>query len=318
MINKISRIHGTALVVLLALLTAFALPVRVFADGKPRVAVFDPATTSNAIDSDTRVAVRELICSALVNSGSYTILERAMLDKVMKESKFTNSAAVDETQATELGKLAGAAKVVLPVLSKVGGKIMLSVKLINVTTASVELQKATVTDPDHLLADVEPLTAAMLGQESIPQTNTPNKGSIAFVNLESIVQSMPETASAQNQLQAKSNTYELEFKQLQDEIQKKYDAFNNTTDDNYRNSLVQQIQDLNQRADKFRDMAFKDLQQLQHELMAPIFQKVEKAVKTVAQENSYTILPSEKIYTGTENSNAIDATSLVKAKLGLK
>lgn len=162
---SINRVTRTFWGLLLGFVAVFTLAPEALAEGKPRVAVFDPATTSDAIDSDTRVAVRELICSALVNSGGYTILERAMLDKVMKESKFTNSAVVDETQATELGKLAGANKVVLPVLSKVGGKIMLSVKLIDVTTASVELQKATVTDPDNLLADVEPLTAAMLGQE---------------------------------------------------------------------------------------------------------------------------------------------------------
>lgn len=167
---RTNRVTRTVWEVLLAFVTAFTLAPGAFADEKPRVAVFDPATTSKAIDSDTRVAVRELICSALVNSGEYNILERAMLDKVMKESKFNNSAAVDETQATELGKLAGANKVVLPVLSKVGGKIMLSVKLIDVTTASVELQKAKVTDSANLLADVEPLTAAMLGQESATQT----------------------------------------------------------------------------------------------------------------------------------------------------
>jgi len=131
-----------------------------------RVAVLDPATSGPQIDEGTKIAVRELISSAFVNAGSYTILERSMLDKVMAEAKLTNSDAIDESQATELGKLAGANKVVLSVISKAGNKNMISVKMIDVETASVERQKAKVVNSDELLDYVEPVVFQMLGQEA--------------------------------------------------------------------------------------------------------------------------------------------------------
>lgn len=161
-----NRISNTPLGILLAIIAVLMASVDAFADGKLRVAVFDPSTSGNTIDNDTKLAVRELIGSALVNSGDYIILERSMLDKVMKESKFTNTAAVNESQATELGKLAGANKVVLSVVSKAGRKNMLSVKMIDVATAEVERQKAKVVAPDNLFDEVEPLVMAMIGYDA--------------------------------------------------------------------------------------------------------------------------------------------------------
>lgn len=149
------------LVLLTAWLTA-ATTFTVIAGEKPRVAVFDPST-DNTVSNASKVMVRELIASALVNCGEYTILERSMLDRVMKESKFNNSAAVDESQATQLGKLAGANKVVLSVLTETGRKSMLSIKMIDVETAEVELQKAKVISSDEIFDEVEPLVMAMVG-----------------------------------------------------------------------------------------------------------------------------------------------------------
>lgn len=131
---------------------------------KLRVAVFDPSISGPALGEGVKLAVRELIGATLVNYGDYTILERSMLDKVMAESQFSNTDAVDENSATALGKLAGANKVVLSVVSQAGSKNMLSVKMIDVETASIERQKTKVCNPDRLLDEVEPLVGELLGQ----------------------------------------------------------------------------------------------------------------------------------------------------------
>lgn len=129
-----------------------------------RVAIFDPATSGPFVDEGTKVAVRELIGSSMVNLGDFTILERSMINKIMEELKFSNTDAVDENQASELGKLAGANKVVLSVISRAGTRNMLSIKIIDVETASIERQKAKVIKPDALLDVVEPMVAEMLGK----------------------------------------------------------------------------------------------------------------------------------------------------------
>jgi len=131
-------------------------------ESKLRVAVFDPTSSSVAIDEGTRDAVRELISSTFVNTGKYIIVERSMLQQIMKEQKMSNTDAFDESQATELGRLAGANKVVLSVISLVGGRNMLSVKLIDVKTATIDQQKTKIVGTNDLLDIVEPLTLDLL------------------------------------------------------------------------------------------------------------------------------------------------------------
>jgi hypothetical protein len=119
------------------------------------------------------VAVREIISSTLVNTGKYNIVERSMLDKIMKEQQFSNSDAVDDSQATELGRLTGASKVILSVVTLAGGRNMLSIKVIDVKTATVDQQKTKVVSTNELLDIIEPLTLELIGE-----TNTAQKSEI--------------------------------------------------------------------------------------------------------------------------------------------
>ena len=172
------------IVLLLTLL--FAAYVGVCQENEiPRIAVFDPASSGTSIDEGTKVAVREIISSTIVNTGKYSIVERSLLEKVMEEQKFSNSGAVDDMQATEIGKLAGANKVVLSVVTLTGGRNMLSVKIIDVMTATVERQKVKVVTSGELLNVVEPLTLEMLNME---RSNASNVVSVAANNYREPVQ----------------------------------------------------------------------------------------------------------------------------------
>lgn len=147
------------------LLTLMVIPV--FAnDAKLRVAVFDPTSSSTSIDEGTKIAVREIISSTIVNAGNYDIVERSLLEKVMQEQQFSNSGVVDDNDATEIGKLAGANKVVLSVVTLTGGRNMISIKMIDVKTASVERQQVKVVSSGELLNVVEPLTLALIDSKN--------------------------------------------------------------------------------------------------------------------------------------------------------
>lgn len=124
----------------------------------PRIAVFDPVSSGTSIDDGTKIAVREIISSTIVNTGKYSIVERSLLEKIMEEQQFSNSGAVNDLQATEIGKLAGANKVVLSVVTMTGGRNMLSIKIIDVMTATVERQKVKIVTSGELLNIIEPLT----------------------------------------------------------------------------------------------------------------------------------------------------------------
>jgi hypothetical protein len=189
---------------------------------KLRVAVFDPSSSGTTIDEGTKVAVRELISSTFVNTGDYNIVERSLLEKVMNEQEFSNSGAVDDTQATEVGKLAGANKVVISVVTLVGGRNMLSIKMIDVQTATIEQQKTKIVNTNDLLDIVEPLTAELLGKEMITAGQT--KGSKKEQNdVQTGIQTR-EQAPVRKAMTKKEQEIELEKQRQEQRKQRKEQA----------------------------------------------------------------------------------------------
>lgn len=138
-----------------------ALSLTVFAQ-QQRVAILEPTLSGSKVDNGITTSIRELISAAIVNTNSYTIVERSLVDKVIKEQQFSQSGYVDDSQAIKIGKLSGANKVILSVVSFTENRVMLSIKLLDVTTATIERQKAKMLSTVELLDAVEPITAELL------------------------------------------------------------------------------------------------------------------------------------------------------------
>lgn len=154
-------------------------------ESKIKVAVLDPTTSGIAMDEGTKLAVQELISSSLVNTGKFTIVERSMIDKIVKEQSFQNSDIADNSQATAIGKLSGASKVFLSAVSLVGGRNMLSIKVIDVETATIEQQKTKIVNSSDLLDIVEPLTLELIGIKTNSSYATISQQHNNSTNLES-------------------------------------------------------------------------------------------------------------------------------------
>lgn len=134
-------------------------------ESKLRIAVFDPTISGKSFDEGTGVIVREMVSTSIVETGKYIIIERSLIDKILKEQKFSNSGAVNESQVSELGKLAGADKVILCVLSSYSEKGMLSLKMIDVESANIENQKSKLVGQMDILDIITPLTFDLIGIE---------------------------------------------------------------------------------------------------------------------------------------------------------
>lgn len=140
------------------------------------------------------------------------------------------------------------------------------------------------------------------------------------VDVNTIFTAMPETTAAQNQLQEASKKYEGEFSKLQEEINKKiqeYQGLAADTPESIKERRQQEIQELGQKVDTFRNTASQDLERQQQQLMMPIQQKLSDAIKAVGQEGGYTFIFENGIPVFTGN-DVTDVTNAVKAKLGLK
>ena len=142
-------------------------------------------------------------------------------------------------------------------------------------------------------------------------------------NFDEVITAMPEIADMQKQLTESSQKYEAEFQKLQDELNKlytDYQAIQNdpSTPESIKERRLQEIQDRAQKVEQFRQTATQDLQRLQEQLLAPIQQRVNDAVKAIGQEGNFTFIfplePSLILYQGAD---VVDVTPLVKAKLGI-
>ena len=80
---------------------------------------------------------------------------------------------------------------------------------------------------------------------------------------------------------------------------------------------MQEMQELDSKIQQFRETAAQDIQRQQQQLMAPVQEKVIKAIQAVGAEGSYTFVFENMmpIYTGTD---VTDITDTVKTRLGIK
>ena len=143
---------------------------------------------------------------------------------------------------------------------------------------------------------------------------------IAFVNTQEIFMALPETKDAQQKIEQLNNDYKKELETMNGEYQKKYSDFiaqQDSLTENIKVRRMQEVQDMQQRIDNFVQVAQQDVAKQQQDLMMPIQQKLQDAIKAVGAEQGYTYIidPQVLLYTGP---NAIDATALVKTKLGLQ
>ena len=143
---------------------------------------------------------------------------------------------------------------------------------------------------------------------------------IGHVNSSEIIAAMPELAEAQKSLEAKEAEYKTEVEQMQQELQTRYQAFQekaNMLGEAARNKELMELQDLDSRVQKFVEFSRQALQEEQQKLMQPIHEKVMKAIETEATAKglSYVLDQQAMLYIGKD---AVDLTPAVKKSLGLK
>lgn len=82
-------------------------------------------------------AVSELMSHRLVADGTFTVVERGEIGKLLQEQRLQASGAVDNDVAVRLGQLAGASVVLLGNIQKVSGEYQVNARLVSVETGEV-------------------------------------------------------------------------------------------------------------------------------------------------------------------------------------
>ena len=132
---------------------------------------------------------------------------------------------------------------------------------------------------------------------------------------------MPEYNKAKTEIEALTEQYEADLKSMQDELQKKGEAFEKeqeTLPENIKQRRQQELQEMYPKSQQSFPDNQQALQRAQQEKMQSITTKVLDAIKAVGQAGGYVYIMEMGAgipYISTTLST--DVTAQVKAKLGL-
>jgi len=115
---------------LFSVVGAFAQVAPAAAPRKKRVAIFDfdYATVHSDVaalfgqDVDVGKGISDLLVTYLVKDGSYSVIERKALDKIMAEQNFSNSDRANPNSAAKIGKLLGVDAIVVGSITQFGNE----------------------------------------------------------------------------------------------------------------------------------------------------------------------------------------------------
>ena len=141
------------------------------------------------------------------------------------------------------------------------------------------------------------------------------------VNTQEIIQVMPEYNKAKTEIDALQAQYEADLKSMQDELQKKGEAFDKeqaTLPDNIKQRRQQELQDMYTKIQQSFQDNQQALQKASGEKMQAIQTKVLDAIKSVGSAGNFTYIVEMGSLPYISTTLSTDVTAQVKAKLGLK
>ncbi len=140
------------------------------------------------------------------------------------------------------------------------------------------------------------------------------------VNTQELFSQMPELNKVKQQIDTLQGQYETQIANMQEEFNKKVTDFQKseaTLADAVKQIRQQELAEMEQRIQLFYQTAQQDIQKKQQELLAPLHEKMTKAIQEVGTANGFTYIfdSAAMVYISPD---ATDATPLVRQKLGIK
>ena len=152
-------------------------------------------------------------------------------------------------------------------------------------------------------------------------TTASAQGKFGHVNSQEIIQAMPEFTKARTDIEALTKQYEADLKSMQEELQKKSEAYEKeqaSLPANIKERREKELQDMYQKIQQSYQDNQQALAKEQQEKMQAITSKVLDAIKQVGEAGGYVYIMD---LTGgipfISTTLSTDVTAQVKAKLGL-
>ncbi len=155
-----------------------------------------------------------------------------------------------------------------------------------------------------------------------------NAQKFAYIDLESVINKMPEFEKAKAQLEKEYRDVQNQLEQLQVEYNKKLQELqeNMQLPDNDTNKWSkavlqlkqQELADLQQRIVNFQNTAQQTLQQRQIDLFKPVYDKVDSVVQYIAKQKGYIFVVKKDDVYYVNKDKVDDITSEVEHYLNIK
>ncbi|MBO5685844.1 MAG: OmpH family outer membrane protein [Alistipes sp.] len=140
------------------------------------------------------------------------------------------------------------------------------------------------------------------------------------INSQEVIMAMPETAAMQTSLQAVQKDWEENLEAINVEFNNKLQEFQknlNTMSDAVRQIKEKELNDLRTRGSELQQMAQQDLGKKEQELMTPIIEKAQNAIKSVSKAGGFLAVSETGSLIYFDEANLTDITPLVKKELGI-
>jgi outer membrane protein len=150
---------------------------------------------------------------------------------------------------------------------------------------------------------------------------TLNAQKYAYLNKEDIFKSIPEYDTANVQVEKLRKEYENLLASMQGEYSSKNASLTNdgaSMSDYIRQTKQDELKNLGVRIQLFSVRATAQLEDRKAQLLQPILDKVDKAIKAVAEEQGYIFVIDSSQMLYTDEKKCTNILPLVKAKLGVK
>lgn len=144
------------------------------------------------------------------------------------------------------------------------------------------------------------------------------------MNSQEVITVMPEYTKAIAELQALEKKYTDEMTRTQEEFSKKYQEFQqamakDSLPANIAERRQKELMDMQQRQEQFQQEAQAGMQKAQTDQMAPIYKKLDDAIKAVgAAEGVVYLFDMARTAIPYVGPQSTDLTAKVKAQLGIK
>ena len=148
------------------ILVLLLLCMECFAEGKTQIAVMD--LVAQDVTPAVSATVSDLLHNNLFNTGKFVVLDRANMDKILKEQAFQKTGCTTTECAVEVGKILNVQEMVVGSVSKLGDKYYINVRLVDVESGKDIKSVMEECSSENELAQACKIAAKKLAGEEVP------------------------------------------------------------------------------------------------------------------------------------------------------